>query len=767
MFIRYFFSILIVVSLMTQAVTAANSIGFSGKIYDNLTREPIAGVSIQLGDTSTGTVSDSNGVFTLSRLPAGTHELRFSIIGYESKILSVTLDGRQPRQVTVYLQPMDIPVDKITVTASRFAENKFSTPSSVSITAKEKFNERSFSTTAEVLREEPGVLVQKTTHAHGAPILRGLIGRYVLLLYNGIRLNRPTFRFGANQYLNTINLESLNRIEVVRGPSSVMYGSDAIGGTINLIPSSLPPQSSILSLVPSFTSRYSSFDDGRSVGVRLDGNYKRLSSTWGLTFKEVENLRAGGDIGEQAPTGWKETGFNGRLAYSLNARSYVSFDYLRDRQKDVPRYDKYVCGEFDKYIYNPQDRDLAAVTYTCEPGSLIHSFKANLSYQFEEEGRTTQKTGKDNIEKAEDKITTWGGYVQASAMPGEGHWLTFGAEYYYDLVNGRAVNIENNTVELIRPTYPDGSEYRSAGLFVQDEWTLSRLWTLTAGLRFSYVGVDSPLEEPFDRYEDDFKDLTASLAFSYRPQNAVNLIGRWSQGFRAPNLNDAVVLKYSSSGVDAPSPGLKAEHSNNYELGVKLDYDRVNGSLFLFYNQLSDMIERLPGTYNGLTFYDENDNGIQDEDEYDIYQKYNVSRSRIYGVEYESRLEISSLWEVRSSVTYTRGENQTEDEPMSRIPPLMGMIAARFKPFTTFWVETLVRAADEQMRLSARDIDDTRIGPEGTASWATLSLKAHYEYEHMSLNVIFENITDYAYKEHGSGIYSPGRGVILTLSYGG
>ena len=765
MLLKRLLSLLFFVLSSVSAVSAADNFAISGKIYDKLSREPIAGVTVRLG--AAGAVSDSGGVFTLAKLSEGTYELHFSAVGYEPSVLKVVLERRAARPVSVYLEPVDIPVDKITVTASRFAEDRFAAPTSVTVTPKEKFNERTFSTTAEVLREEPGVLVQKTTYAHGAPILRGLIGRYVLLLYDGIRLNRPTFRFGANQYLNTIDLESLNRIEVVRGPSSVMYGSDAIGGTVNLIPSVLPPQGSLLTLVPSFTSHYSSFDDGRSVNVKLDGNYKKISSTWGLSFKEFENLRAGRGVGEQAPTGWSEHGFNGRLAYSLDERSYVSVEYMRDRQTDVPRYDKYVCGDFEEYIYDPQDRDLAAVTFAYEPRSFIHSFKGNLSYQLEDEGRTMRKTGKSNTEYAEDKITTWGGYAQASAVPREGHWLTFGAEYYYDLVNSRSVNIEDGTVEVIRPTYPDGSEYRSAGLFVQDEWSFYPRWKATGGVRFSYVGIDSPLEEPFDRYKEDFYDLTSSLALSYRPYEAVNLIGRWSQGFRAPNLNDLVVLKYSSSGVDAPSPGLEPEHSNNYELGVKLEYERVSGGLFLFYNRLSDMIERMPGTYNGLTFYDENGDGVQDDNEYDIYQKYNVSKSRIYGVEYDSRVRLGRRWEIRSSVTYTRGDNRTEDEPMSRIPPLMGLLAARYTPSESFWVEALVRAADEQTRLSVRDIEDTRIGPEGTAGWAILNFKAHFDYERLALNVIFENVTDYAYKEHGSGIYSPGRGVVLSLSYGG
>ncbi|MFZ5981926.1 MAG: TonB-dependent receptor [Candidatus Zixiibacteriota bacterium] len=761
------FALLILFLSLALVVSATEYTVISGKIFDKLTREPIAGVSVRLSETSTGAISDSSGDFTLKQLPSGTLELRFTVVGYEASTVIVSPDDRRQQRMMVYLQPVDVPVDKITVTASRFAERTFAAPTSVTITPKEKFKERTYSTTAEVLREEPGVLVQKTTAAHGAPILRGLIGRYVLLLYDGIRLNRPTFRFGANQYLNTVDLESLSRIEVVRGPSSVMYGSDAIGGAINLIPGALPPESSLLKLVPSFASRYSSFDDGRSINVRLDGNYKKVSSTMGFSLKEFENLRAGRGVGEQSPTGWKEFAFNGRLAYSLNARSYVNLDYLRVRQNDVPRYDKYVCGEFEGYIYDPQDRDLAAVTFTYEPRAFLHSFKGNLSFQREIEGRTMRQTGASDTEIAEDKIVTWGGYAQASAVFHEDHWLSFGAEYYYDLVNSRSLKVESGAIEAVRATYPDGSEYRSAGLFVKDEWSFNPCWKLTGGVRFSWVGIDSPLEEPFDRLKQDFYDLTGSLAISYRPYETVNLIGRWSQGFRAPNLNDLVVLKYSSSGVDAPSPGLEPEHSNNYELGVKLDYERVNGSVFLFYNQLSDMIERMPGAYNGLTFYDSNGNGIQDDNEYDIYQKYNVSRSRIYGLEYESHVQISQRWEVRSNLTYTRGENQTGDEPLSRIPPLMGMLAARFKPATSFWVETQVRAADEQMRLSVRDIEDTRIGSEGTAGWATLNFKVHYEYECLSFNLIFENVTDYAYKEHGSGIYSPGRGVILSLSYGG
>ncbi|MBN1212065.1 MAG: TonB-dependent receptor, partial [candidate division Zixibacteria bacterium] len=316
-------------------------------------------------------------------------------------------------------------------------------------------------------------------------------------------------------------------------------------------------------------------------------------------------------------------------------------------------------------------------------------------------------------------------------------------------------------------TYPDNTKYYQTGVFLQDEWSLRDNVQLVNGLRYSRVTMDSPLEEPFGRYEETFQDVTGSVALSYRPVATVNLIGRWSRGFRAPNLNDAVVLKYSSSGVDAPSTDLDPEYSNNYELGVKVENGRAGGSLFLFYNQLSDLIDRVPGEYNGLTFFDEDGDGVKDPDEYDIYQRYNVDRARIYGFEFEGEIRLNPRWQLRANGFWTRGENQSVDEPMSRIPPLMGLLAVRYQPAKNMWAEIMSRGAGEQMRLSQRDIEDTRIGPLGTEGWVTLNLKYHLEFDRVSLNLMFENIFDEAYKEHGSGIYSPGRGVVLTLRYDG
>ncbi len=764
---RVISSILMAVIVLSATGLANTHAKIDGLVLDREQETPVVGATVRVIGSSEGAVTDDNGRFSLSGLSAGHVLLGVSAVGYTSLKVDIAVSLTQAETTVIRLEPTAVPVGEITVTASRFSEEVFETTQGISVVAREDFSGRSFSTTAEMLREEPGVLVQKTTHGHGAPIIRGLIGKYVLLLYDGIRLNKPTFRFGANQYLNTVDLESLNRIEVVRGPSSVMYGSDAIGGAVNLIPDMHLPYNGAVEISPSLVTRYSTADQGKSVNANLAVGSKDVSGSVGISYKDIGHLRAGEDIGKQEPTGWKESGLSSRLAFHVADYSMLTLDFVAVRQAEVPRFDKYVCGDFETYVYDPQDRDLVGLTFVTDSlGSVIRSVKANLSYQREIEGKTTRKTGSSKLSQSEDRLTTSGGYIQMSALPSRNHQVSFGGEYYRDKVVSEATSVRDGVISEERPTFPDQSKYMSGGLFAQDDWLLRDEIKLTMGLRYSRITMKSPLEEPFGLFDENYENITGSMAISYMPVEEINLIGRWSQGFRAPNLNDAVVLKYSSSGVDAPSVGLDPESSNNWELGVKVQSDLVTGGLFFFYNQLSDVIDRRPGTYLGLTFLDEDADGVQGEDEYDIYQRFNVDRAHIYGFEYNGTWTLDQLWQIRSNCFWTRGDNETGDEPMSRIPPLMGMLAVRYTPESDYWLEAFVRAAGDQRRLSARDIDDTRIEPGGTPGWATVNVRSHLTIGQTTLSVALENILDEAYKEHGSGVYSPGRSLVVSIGYG-
>ncbi|MFH1892467.1 MAG: TonB-dependent receptor [Candidatus Zixiibacteriota bacterium] len=757
-------ALLLAYLLLYEPVMSQTLHSIEGRVLDLTTRRPIAGATIEIDGRSILSAADEDGRFIISDLDSAEYQVSVSHVGYHEVIRYVSLRRNATEHIAIFLEPRTIPVDGITVTATPFSEDKFVVPAGVSVTPREKFTERFATTTAEVLREEPGVLVQKTTAGHGAPLVRGLIGKHVLLLYDGVRLNKPTFRSGGNQYLNTIDLGSLEKIELLRGPSSVMYGSEAMGGTINLIPMQAPPAGEGVRLHPRFCSQYSSADNGRSVHMNLNRTCNRVSASIGGTYRKVGDLHAGGEIGDQVPTGWEETAIRTCASYRIADRTTLKLDYLAVRQNNVPRYDNYVTGDYQQYVYDPQDRDLGVLTVESKLlCSFVHSVRLNVSYQREIEGRIQQRTGKSDITTDIDRIATWGNAFQMSTMILPSHWLSVGWEYYFDKINSERYTVSNGTKTCERGAYPDDSRYRSAGFFIQDEYTIRRRLRFTLGARYSYFEMESPLEDPFGLFLESYQNLTGAAALCYELLPTANLMASWSRGFRAPSLNDAVVLKKSSSGVDAPSFGLNPEISNNFEAGVKLQRSSMNGSLFLYYNQLSGLIDRKPGIYDGKTFYDENGNGEKDPSEYDIYQRTNVGDSRIYGFEFDYAAWITRMLELRANSFWTFGENQTDHEPLSRIPPLMGMLSLRAHTSMNSWIEGYVRAAGSQRRLSQRDIDDTRISENGTPSWATLNLRSEIRFGDITLNAGIQNITDSEYKEHGSGVYSAGRSFSISL----
>ncbi|OQX94903.1 hypothetical protein B6I21_08225 [candidate division KSB1 bacterium 4572_119] len=761
--------ILFIILMLSTVSFARETPQVEGIIIDNITKSPIANVNIYFNSLGKGTISDSSGYFFLQNVPEGKQELIVNHIGYKKKRIQVEIQKGNKNKLHIQLSPRAISLNEIIFTANRRNENIFKSQNDVAVATTEKISIRTSPNTADALRELPGVLVQKTTAGHGSPIIRGMIGKNVLLLYNGIRLNKPTFRFGANQYMNTINVELLERIEVIKGPSSVMYGSDAIGGVVNMIPSSLDSDdASDMPFSSSFSSRYGSADQSIILNGMLFKKFNNITFAGFIAKKNFGDLKAGGEIGEQKPTGYKELDGDFRIGIKLNQDTYLDLDLMAVNQEEVPRYDKYVTGKYETYIYDPQNRYLAGLTLRSNLNSTswLSSFKLNLSAQFEEEGTTLVKSGNEAITKNRNVLTTLGSYLQINSIFRSRNVISWGYEFYVDKINSNRVREENGFSENIRPSFPNGSVYSSTGLFLNDHFIMNQKTDLTIGLRWSHFTISTPFDVDFGDFDDRYGEFTGSVGFSYRPLNWLNFVGTYAKGFRAPNFNDTIVLKVSNAGVDAPSPGLSPEKSHNFEAGIKINHDKLYGSFFMFYNKLVDLIDRYKGSFNGLSFYDENGNGIRDEDEVDIYQKRNAAKAYIAGWEFSTIFKISDMWSLTGFVFWTFGQNQTFNEPMSRIPPLMGMGSIRCKPKENLKFDLFFRAATKQHRLSTRDMDDSRIPEGGTPGWKTLNLRSSINIRsHFVFNFILENILDETYKEHGSGVYSPGRGFVVGIKY--
>lgn len=653
-------------------------------------------------------------------------------------------------------------IDEVVVTATRIEQSGFEVPQAVSSMDREQIVEGNYRTTPESLDHLPGVMVQKTAHGQGSPFIRGLTGKQVLVLVDGVRLNNSTFRFGPNQYLNTIDPALIQRVEVVRGPSSVLYGSDAIGGVINIITRKRRDFSRERDTDAEANLVYGSADKEKTARGSVEGNLSSYGYWAGGGYRDFDDLKGGGSVGTQKYTGYTEYHANLALSYQLANDGRVDLTFQETRQNDVPRTDKFINSN-ERQVFDPQERTAVNLLWNSRTSyAFADRVSGSLSYQRQREELDRKKFGSTLKRHNDDKIHSFGLTLQADALAFDRHLLTYGLEIYKDRVDSSRTDTEAGVSTEKQGTFPDDSKYYTGGVYLQDEFPLSEHSSLVAGVRYSYSRAETELED-FGKFDDTYQDVTGSLRWIGRIAPQLNLFAGVSQGFRAPNLDDIAVLRSTNEGTDVPSPGLDSETSVNYELGLKINKPAWKGTLVAFYNKLDDLIDRGPGTYQGLDFIDDNGNGIQDPGEDDVRQKFNIGQAHIYGIELDSQVALSPQWSLNGNISWARGENDTDNEPLSRIPPLRAYLAARWQPpGRDYWVEPFTELVNKQDRLSSRDEDDPRIPEDGTPGYALWNVRGGWETKRQSLIVSLNNLTDKSYKTHGSGVYGPGREIKLS-----
>jgi outer membrane receptor protein involved in Fe transport len=645
--------------------------------------------------------------------------------------------------------------EEIIVTATKTESNVFDVPRSAVIVGAEQLKRQSISRMPDALQELPEITVQRTTLGGGSPILRGLVGRYVLVLVDGIRLNNSTYRSGPHQYFNTIDPNLVDRIEIVNGPGSVLYGSDALGGVINII-TKKTPQNTGLSLLSD--TRVSSADGGVMQYFQAGYRAANFSVSSGLSLKKFNDLHGGDNIGLQAPTGYQQ--WDGVLLadYTFSGCSKLTFSYQTTNQNEVPRYDRIAAGRDAKNVYDPQKRQLAHIAFSQNfQHAFIDFMKIDLSYQQQAEGSNIISQ-KDLIHEIQERIDTrtYGIGISFNSYLGTTHLLTYGAEYYYDRISSSrdTLNLNTNKKQSGLDPYPGSPTYQSTAFYIQDEIFLPD-FSIIAGLRYSFFHFQAHLSESALRSElgtvtSNPQTLSGNLNITWKLiRQRLNLFGGVSQGFRAPNSNDLIAVgNVSNAGIEIPNPNLKPEKSSQYELGFKSDFTKwgLNGSVY--YMAISDLIQRRSvGVADGLT----------------LLRKENFSRAGITGLHMEGFYVIHPTWHIQGGINWTLGENFEQDKPLSMIPPLRGKVSLKYQPHH-YWGEFLTVFSATQDRLSPIDKLSPRIGPDGTSGFIIFSLRGGFSISnHVELTAGVENLLNETYKIHGSGIYSAGRNVFFGL----
>ena len=747
----------IVFTLIIAALSTVQlfSQSIQGLILNDENNKPIQNANISILNSTRGTVSNEDGQFTIIYAEKETFTILVSCLGFESVHLELSGESTN-KALNIKLQPTTIQLNKsIVVTASKNKLLSHKIPDAVSVLTEEELKVNAPRSMAEALIGVPGVWMQKTNHGGGSPFLRGLTGNQTLLLIDEIRLNNAAFRYGPNQYFNTIDVFSVNQVEVIRGKGSVLYGSDALGGVINVITQSPKFYTGKSRLKGKGRLKLMNKGMEQSGAGGLEYQSQQFAISGNINYKEFGDLFAGGDLGYERPSSYNETGTNLKAKLRLTDNWLISSAYNYLIQNDVDRYDQVAQRGYETYKFDPQIHNLFYARAEYFGGnSFFRKVKFTFSNQLSDETRKSQKQ-ESTIFKTENDVVKNYGFVLDNFSEFNRNWSAVsGLEYYSDLIHSSKIETNTETGEQTekRGLYPNNSKMKNFAVFSQHTFKIEKI-NLQLGGRFNVNKLNS-IDEEFGEVELKPQSIVGNFSFQYLPNKSDNFIFSANTAFRAPNINDISSFGFFDYGIEIPSDNLAPEKTLTFEAGYKKLTNRFSLSLFAFNTRLKNQIVRVPSEYNGDEYYE----GER------VYTKENLAKSNIFGIEAESGFKLNSQFSLIYSITWLYGHDLEKNEPMRRIPPLNGKLALRYKKSRLF-SEIEFLFANKQDRLSGGDIDDHRIPVGGTPGWDIFNFKLGYSWNKISLHTGIQNIFNQAYRIHGSGVDGFGRSVWMSLQF--
>jgi hemoglobin/transferrin/lactoferrin receptor protein len=671
----------------------------------------------------------------------------------------------------------------VVVTATRAEQDPFDSPYATSwLDAKDVRTRLQARTTPEGLRDLPGVSVQKTAHGQGSPKIRGLTGYYTLLLVDGIRINDSTWRSGNNEYWNHVDPHSFERFEVVRGPGSVLWGSDAVAGVGQALQKgrrSFEPGMHAQGLV---LSRYSSAESSWTTRAETQGNAASVGWHLGATYKDFDDLQAGRDVGLLPYTAYTEADGDLKLSWQIAPDQVVSFGVQLASLPDVPRTHSTTRNKTWRGITAGSDlvrehdhrRQLYWLQYEVEgEGAWFDRCVATVTWKdrYEREDRIASN-GRESWNVTH--VGTAGGYLQFEKGLGEGK-VVYGVDWYHDFVesDSREYNADGSLRGVSsRGVVAGDANYDLAGAYAQLEAPLGGDLRLVAGLRGSYAQLDAEqVDVPGDAIvypdiDEDWKSLTGSVRLVWDVSEEWRVFGGASQAFRAPNLSDTTRFDIARTGeLEVPATDLDEEHYTTLELGCRLDDGRFAVGLTGWLTFVRDQIARQP-TGNVV-------NGLRE------VTKANAGDGWLAGLEAEGVWRLDELelrqWRVFGNFDYVAGVADQFDnagveveDRVPALPPATGLLGLGWEnEERTRGAEAYVRMAyhvDETRYTDSDRANTSRIPPDGLPGYAVFGLRGWTEVgKHLIASLAVENLTDVDYRIMDSGLQEPGANVIVTL----
>jgi len=631
----------------------------------------------------------------------------------------------------------------------------------------------------ELLQREAGVWMTFATYAGGTPIVRGLTGNDVLIVLDGLEINNTAYRFGPREYLSTIDLHLLERIEIVRGAAGA-YGGSTHGPVIRLFTKRDAAPLAAGDDSPEGPTarthfRYSTVDKATIAHLEAQQEGEHYSFLFAATSRDFGDLRAGGQASFQRPTAYEETSGNTRLQYFVSDRQTLDLDVQVAEQTNVSQFNRLESGSHIVYRLNPRKREQFRISYLdSTPRSWSQRLEASVSLN-QQRQKAYQQTAlvPEEAVQSSDNNDSESVLLRFESAVGEHHSLTWGLERVEEKIGAVRKRIDVLTGEQIErgrdPTRGGQSRERQS-LWVEDRIDLLDDLAISAGVRFGSAEVSGTQATPVGVFPLEMSEdgVSGFVGLGWSVTDRVELLASFDSGFRLPGIDEVTSFTDDADFESLPSSSLEASTVDSFELGLRYQWERLRLELFIFHHELDRLAVLAPAEVDGLSFRDINGNRVQDPGEPSWARTASIGASEIDGLDIDLGLELPWNLDLSASYRASEGDDHRTMTPLASQPPDFGRLGIRWQgPWKWApWAEAVVRWAGDVTRLSETDLANPDFDPAWLEAFDVFEFRAGVTVPpRLRFLLVLENPADEEYKRFGSAIAGPGRNLVLSAEY--
>jgi hemoglobin/transferrin/lactoferrin receptor protein len=698
-------------------------------------------------------------------------------------------------------------IEEIKINSKKISVNKNQNSSQIEIFSKEKIEFQNFQSTADMLSNSGALFVQKSQQGGGSPVIRGFEASRILLLVDGVRMNNLIFRSGHLQNVITVDENFLEMAVVQFGPTSSLYGSDALGGSVNMITKNAKFNTGFTG---NFNSRYSSVNEEKSSYFDINYGNENFASLTAFSYNDFGDLKMGksknhnGDFfGErtnyvetiggvdiltqndnkyiQVGSGFKQYNFMQKLVYTSKSGYTHNANFQYSTSSNINRYDRLTdpAGtglKSAEWYYGPQKRLLGVYSLEKENVFTNTDFKLDAGYQNVEESRMNRNFGNYNLQNRIENVNIYSLAANFETKLKKGN-LYYGMENYYDDLKSTAFknNINTGVVVPLDTRYPNGKNNMMRNdIYVSYTSKRYVATNFSAGARIGYATLTSTIADnsimplPFNEIKQ--QNLTYSGNIGLVHNASVNFILKTnlSSGFRVPNIDDLAKIFESGAGtLIVPNKDLKPEQTVTGDFGfvLKSKSNKHQFDATYFYTQLYDAIVTDTFTYNGQNTYNFGGGDVRN-----VVANQNLGKAFVTGVNGNIKTTLAKNVQFNGSYNITIGRVTTDGNkrPLDHIPPFYGKLGINYTPkWATFEAYMLFNGKKQLSDYSTSGEDNLNYAPaNGMPAWETYNFKAATKsIEGFTLFTGIENILDTQYRNFASGINAAGRNIYGGAKY--